>query len=151
MTTKRFFLKAVTALALGVAAMPIFAADASDPAEGEIAINYFRPDGNYAGWGLHAWIGNPGQPGTPIDGVDWFGPLKPKGKTDDAGVYWHVPLSAFGKSGFVNYIIHKGDTKEQGGKDQRFDGNTIKQIWVNAGDKAIYTSKEEAIKARQAK
>ena len=151
MTTKRLFLKAVAALALTAAVLPSFAADASDPGEGTIAINYFRPDGNYTGWGLHAWIGNPGQPGTPIDGVDWFGPMKPAGKTDDAGVYWHVPHSAFGKTGMVNYLIHKGDSKEQGGKDMRFDGNTIKQIWVNSGDKTIYTSKAEAIAARQAK
>jgi len=46
----------------------------------------------------------------------------------------------------VNYIIHKGDIKEQGGKDMAFDGNAHKAIWVVNNDRTIYFSKEEALK-----
>ena len=51
----------------------------------------------------------------------------------------------------MNYIIHKGDTKDQGGRDMSFDGNTTKEIWVNSGDRAIHTSLADARKAREAK
>jgi hypothetical protein len=146
---KRTFLKGLAALALTAWVMPSFAADASDPAEGYVAINYFRADGDYGGWGLHVWSRIPGGSDSPLDGVSWLAPLKPAGKTEDGAVFWHVKLEDFGKSGKVWYIIHKRDTKEQGGKDQSFDGKTIKQIWVNQNDIVTYTSKEEAIKARK--
>ena len=51
----------------------------------------------------------------------------------------------------MNYIIHKGDTKDQGGRDMAFDGKVHKQIWVNNGDRTIYTSLADAKKAREAK
>lgn len=150
MVSKRFFLKAATAVVLGAVAVPSFAGEPSDPEEGQVAINYWRADGKYDKWGLHTWSRVPGG-GTdqPLSGVDWFNPLKPKGKTEDGGVFWHLPLAEYAK-GTVWYIIHLKDTKEQGGKDQSFDGKAHKQIWVNQGDPKMYTSKEEAIKARQA-
>jgi len=49
----------------------------------------------------------------------------------------------------VNYIVHKGDTKEQGGRDMKFDGKTLKEIWVNSGDRKIYASLEDAKKGRE--
>lgn len=149
--SKRLFLKAVVALTFAAIALPSFAGEPSDPPDGFVSIVYWRADGKYGSWGVHAWNGVPGSGrGTPIDGVDWFGPVKPKGKLDDGSVYFHLPLKEFGATGAVNYIIHKGDAKEQGGKDQWFDGNTIKQVWVNSGDVKMYTSKEEAVKARTA-
>jgi hypothetical protein len=149
--SKRLFLKAVAALTFAAIALPSFAdADASAPPDGSVSIVYYRPDGDYNKWGVHGWISPTGGNGTPIDEVDWFNPVKPKGKLDDGSIYFHIPLAAFGSSGVVNYIIHKGDKKEQGGGNQHFDGNTTKQIWVNSGDVKIYTSKEEAVKARTA-
>jgi len=147
---KRSFLQATLFVALTAIAAPGMAADTnSEPGEGQVSINYFRPDGNYKGWGLHAWARIPGGQDTPIDGVEWLAPMKPAGQTEEGGVFWKVKLSEFGKSGTVWYLIHKGDSKEQGGKDQSFDGNKVKQVWVNQGDSKLYTSKEEAIKARQ--
>ncbi len=148
MFSKRHFLKALAIVALATTALPSFA-DESDPPEGFVTINYWRADGNYGGWGLHAWNGVPGSGrGTPIDGVDWFAALKPKGKTDEGGVYWQAPLVQFGAKHDVNYIIHKGDTKEQGGKDMTFNGAEHNQVWVNQGDKTLYFTKGDAVKAR---
>lgn len=150
MTTKRIFLKTLAVLAIAGAMVPSFAADASDPPEGYVTINYYRPDGNYSRWGLHSWSRIPGGSDQTLDGIDWNSPLKPKGKTEDGAVYFQTKIADYGKTGIVWYIIHKGDAKEQGGKDQSFDSAKVKQIWVNSGDVKIYTSKEEAVKARTA-
>jgi hypothetical protein len=115
----------------------------SNPPEGKVAINYNRCDNNYEGWGAHLWK----DPGIPLSGVEWQKPMPPTGKTD-FGVFWHVDLKDFGSKGKVNYIIHKGDSKDQGGRDMSFDGTTTKEIWVNNGDRKIYTSLEDAKKAR---
>jgi len=148
MLNKRHFLQAIAVLSLSALALPSFA-DESDPPEGYVTINYWRADGNYGGWGVHAW-NRPAGGGkdSPIEGVDWFSPLKPKGKTPDGGAYYQAPLKEFGSTQVVHFIIHKGDNKEQGGKDQEFNGAEHKQVWVNQGDKNQYFTKEDAIKAR---
>ncbi len=143
MTAKRLFLK-LAAAAFCVGAIGSSFAQTVAPPEGKVAINYSRCDNNYDSWGLHAWSGS-----TPIPGVSWAAPMPPTGK-NDFGVYWHVDLSAFGSSGTVNYIIHKADTKEQGGKDQFFEGKTTKEVWVNSGERKTYTSLDDAKKAREA-
>jgi len=145
---KRDFLKALAVAACCAWGLPALAADASEPADGYVAIHYYRADANYAGWGLHAWSRIPGGQDTPLDGIGWLSPLKPMGKEEDGSVFWHLKLADFGKRAQVFYIIHKGDSKEQGGKDQNFDGAKIRQVWVNQGDPALYTSKDEALKAR---
>lgn len=117
----------------------------SNPPEGAVAINYNRCDNNYDGWGVHLWK----DPGITLTGVEWQKPMMPTGKTD-YGVFWHVDLKEFGSKGKVNYIIHKGDSKDQGGRDMSFDGTTTKEIWVNNGDRKIYTSLDDAKKARAA-
>ncbi|WP_433918509.1 pullulanase-type alpha-1,6-glucosidase [Streptomyces canus] len=65
-------------------------------------IHYHRADGNYAGWGLHAWTGaaNP---------TDWSKPLEPV-RTDAYGAVFEVPLTDGATS--LSYIIHKGDEKD---------------------------------------
>lgn len=111
--------------------------------DGMVGINYNRCDGNYDGWGVHLWK----NPGIPIPGVEWARPMMPTGK-GDFGVYWHVPQAEFGSSGTVNYIIHKGETKDQGGKDMKFDSKTYREVWVNNSDRKIYWSVADAKKAR---
>jgi Bacterial pullanase-associated domain len=117
----------------------------SNPPAGMVAINYNRCDGDYTDWGTHLWKDG----GIPLPGVTWQNAMKPSGKTD-FGVYWHVKADEFGPKTNVNYIIHKGDTKEQGGKDMAFDGAATKEIWVNNGDRKIYTSLDDARKGRAA-
>ncbi len=124
-------------LAVGIVALP--AVSVAAPPEGKIAINYNRCDKNYEGWGLHTWK----NPGIPLPGVEWTKPLPPAG-TNDFGIYWVTDFAEYGGSGNVNYIIHKGDSKEQGGKDMKFDGKTYKEIWVNSGDRKMYYTLEEA-------
>jgi hypothetical protein len=111
------------------------------PPEGFIEINYHRCDGKYEKWGAHLWQ----DPNMPLDGITWAESMKPTGTTD-FGLYWHRKAEEFGPKMKVNYIIHKGDIKEQGGKDMAFDGKQHKAIWVINGDRTIYYSLEEAMK-----
>jgi Bacterial pullanase-associated domain len=143
MSIKQRSRNALAALALVAAALsPAFAT--SNPPAGSVAINYNRCDGNYQDWGVHLFQRGSGGPAIP--GVTWASPIVPTGKTD-FGVYWHVKLNEFPENK-VNYIIHKGDNKEQGGRDMQFDGGANKEIWVNGGDRKIYTSLEDAKKGR---
>lgn len=144
MLIKQTLLKAAVAAVLAAGATSAALAQSAPPA-GSVAIHYNRCDSNYDGWGVHVWK----DPGIPLPGVEWQKPLPPTGK-DDFGVYWHTKLDDYVKDK-VNYIIHKGDTKDQGGRDMSFDGNATKEIWVNNGDRGIYTSLAEAKKAREAK
>jgi len=139
MTHTRFLRSALLASVLSAASLTsAFAQDA-------IKINYNRCDGNYGNWGLHIFQRGPGGPAVP--GVSWANPVDPAGKSD-FGVYWNLKLADF-PDGKVNYIIHKGENKEQGGKDMQFDGNTTKEIWVNSSDRKIYTSADDAKKGRE--
>ncbi len=137
MSLRTTFLKAIAVIALAIA--PALAA----PPEGKIQINYHRCDGKYDRWGVHLWK----SPNMPLPDIEWPNPMMPTGK-NDFGVFWQVDLSEFntGSKAQVNYIIHKGDIKEQGAKDMAFDGNAHKEIWVVNGDRTIYFSKEEALK-----
>lgn len=142
MSISRIAVRSLAAFALAASALaPAFAT--SNPPAGMVAINYNRCDGNYDGWGVHLWK----DPGIPLPDVSWQKPMMPSGKTD-FGVYWHVKADEFGSKVKVNYIIHKGDSKDQGGRDMFFDGMATKEIWVNNGDRKIYTSLEDAKKAR---
>ncbi|MFF5179923.1 pullulanase-type alpha-1,6-glucosidase [Micromonospora sp. NPDC000316] len=90
--------------------------------EGTAVIHYRQADGNYAGWGLHVWDGaaNP---------TDWATPLAPT-STDAFGAVFRVPLAA-GATG-LNYIIHKGDTKDLP-DDQRLDfASAGREVWLLA-------------------
>ncbi|MEU5914544.1 pullulanase-type alpha-1,6-glucosidase [Micromonospora sp. NPDC047527] len=90
--------------------------------EGTAVIHYRRADGNYAGWGLHLWDGaaNP---------TDWSTPLAPT-STDAFGAVFRVPLAA-GATG-LNYIIHRGDTKDLP-DDQRLDfASAGREVWLLA-------------------
>ena len=142
MTPKRFLLRTAAA-ALMATTLPAAFAQANPP-DGMVAINYNRCDNDYAPWALHIFQRGPGGPAVP--GISWGNGMEANGKSD-FGVSWTLKLSDF-PEGKVNYIIHKADIKEQGGKDQQFDGNTIKQIWVNSGDRKIYTSLDDAKKGR---
>jgi hypothetical protein len=142
--SKETLLHKLIAVFFSLAALGAAHAQSAAPPDGMVAINYNRCDSNYDGWGAHLWKDGGGS----VDGISWSSPMAPTGKSD-FGVYWHTKLESFTK-GNVNYIIHKGDTKEQGGKDMSFDGNASKQIWVINGDRKIYTSMEDAKKAREA-
>ena len=136
--TRRLF---VIAALSSVIAAPVFAQGAP---EGKVAINYNRCDKAYDGWGAHLWK----NPNIPITGVEWGKPMMPT--PNDFGVVWLIDQAEFGNSGDVNYIIHKGDSKEQGGQDMKFSSKTSREVWINGGDRKIYSSLDDAKKARAA-
>jgi Bacterial pullanase-associated domain len=140
MITRRTTCRLIAAAALATTALAAFAQAVPD---GKVGINYSRCDNNFDGWGAHLWK----NPNIPINGVDWGHPMMPTGK-NDFGVYWHVDQSEFGNSGDVNYIIHNGEVKEQGGRDMKFSSKTSREVWVNGGDRKIYASLDDAKKAR---
>ncbi len=141
MSLRSTFLKVMAVFALALT--PALAA----PPEGMVAIHYHRVDGKYDKWGVHLWK----SPNMPLPDIEWPNPMMPTGK-DDFGVYWYVKADEFstGAKMQVNYIIHKGDIKEQGGKDMAFDGLQHKEIWVWEKDRIIYYSLEDCLKAHPA-
>jgi len=127
--------------------------------EGKIAVHYYRPDGSYEGWGLHVWVSSQKKeeagdefatketPDMGYKGVTWSKPMPQAGK-DDFGVYWLLNADAF-DNGRANYIIHKGDKKDQCNKDMFWLIKDSKELWVNSGDCKSYLTKDAAIKARK--
>ena len=84
----------------------------------------------------------------PIGGISWGSPMMPTGK-DGFGVYWFVKASEF-RNGKVNYIIHKGDSKDQCAKDMFWFIETQgREAFINSGDCNIYFKVEDALAARK--
>ncbi|WP_336921067.1 pullulanase-type alpha-1,6-glucosidase [Aquipuribacter sp. SD81] len=100
---------------------------------GLATIHYHRPDGDYGDysssdfadyWSLYTWTGaaNPSP--------SWQGSAKPTG-SDRFGQVWEVPLAEGATS--LNYILHRGDTKDLP-EDQVLDLVTVgNEVWVLAG------------------
>jgi pullulanase-type alpha-1,6-glucosidase len=99
-------------------------------ATGRVTLHYGRPDGQYAGWGLHLW-GDGLAPGV---GTDWANPRQPDG-TDAYGPFWDVPLAD--PTTQVNFIVHRGDEKDPG-PDQSVDPNAAGEAWVRSGEDAVH-------------
>ncbi len=95
-------------------------------------IHYHRCLGDYGDysssnyndfWGLHTW-GGASDPG-------WTTPRLPDGQTG-FGIYFNVPL--FDGATTLNYILHRGDTKDVP-DDQSLDlGSKGYEIWIVEGD-----------------
>jgi hypothetical protein len=157
----RSFLAATAFAAIGLGfALPAQAqtVETAKVPDGHVAIHYFRSAGDYDGWGVHLWESFEATDGTkvtggktksdaPLEGVSWMAPMKPTGK-DGFGVYWHFKANEF-RNKKINYIIHKGDTKDQCGKDMFWFPPQGNAVFVNQGDCNMYFSAEEALKARK--
>ena len=139
MSLRSTLLKALAVVALAFAFLTPAAAA---PPAGMIQINYHRADGIYDGWGVHLWK----SPNMPVEGVEWPNPMMPSGK-NAFGAFWVRSEDEFSNKSktkmSVNYIIHKGDIKEQGGKDQVFNGLEHKEIWIVGDDRTIFYTLEE--------
>ena len=143
------------------AGLLVLAAPAVASADDVVTIHYFRPDGAYDGWGLHTWesFQKPEEASDefapkpmsdrPVANVSWFKPMQPTGK-DDFGILWAIPAKEYG-NGRVNYIIHKGDKKDQCNQDKYWMIKDSKEAWVVAGDCKVYVKKEDALKSPKAK
>lgn len=160
---KRRLLVTVFAAAIAIASL---ATSVSAPAQevakvpdGSVAIHYWRPNGDYEQWGVHLWesfekvkegkvVGPKDKSDQPIGVISWSSPMMPTGK-DGFGAYWFVKASEF-RNGKVNYIIHKGDSKEQCAKDVAWFIETQgREVFVNSGDCNTYFKAEDAINARK--
>lgn len=89
----------------------------------KVVIHYRRADDDYAGWGLHVWDGA----ATP---TDWASPLPPV-RTDTFGAVFEVPLAAGATA--LNYILHKGDTKDLPDDQRLTFAEGGREIWLLAG------------------
>ncbi len=120
----------------------------------EIVLHYHRPEGDYDGWGLWAWEsfevpsdlgirgGRKMEGDRPLAGVTWEKPLPPTG-IDEFGAYWALDERNFG-NGRVNYVLHRGQTRDQDGHDMFWLIRDSKEAWVNADDVGVYLSREQA-------
>jgi hypothetical protein len=154
----RFASVAIGAAVL-LAGSPAVAADVMAAPDGQVAIHYWRADGDYKNWGVHLWesfeavkagkvVGPKDKSDMPIMAISWSNPMPPTG-TDGFGVYWLVKQNEF-RNGKINYIIHKGDSKEQCAKDIAWFVETQgREVFVNSGDCNTYYSADEAMKARK--
>jgi hypothetical protein len=153
-------LAAAAALAAATAWLPAaHAADMNLAAipDDSIALRYYRADGDYVNWGVHFWesfekvqgdkiVGAKDKADMPIMAISWGAPMKPTGK-DDFGMYWVVKANEF-RNGKINYIIHRGDSKDCP-KDSVWFLPQGRQLFINSGDCAGYFSAEDAVKARK--
>lgn len=106
--------------------------------EGHVRIHYLRTDREYEGWGLHLW-GN----GYNGPAVDWGNPM-PYTSMHDYGVYWDVPYKQ--GTGDLNFIVHKGDSKDPDGDRKYPDPDTVKEVYCITGNPTIFTDFDEALK-----
>lgn len=100
--------------------------------EGMARINYYRPDGNYAGWGLHAWEDTTAT-------VEWTKPL-PQTGVESGWAYWLVPMKTDWKK--LGFLIHKGDEKDPG-PDQTLTREMGNQAWIVSGKDAVNTTRPD--------
>ncbi|GAA3136998.1 hypothetical protein GCM10010466_29760 [Planomonospora alba] len=105
-------------------------------AQGYATVHYRRADGDYDGWGLHLW----GDGLADGAATEWASPRPPDG-TDSYGAFWRVPLK--NASVPVNYIVHKGDTKDPG-PDQSFLPAARPDAYVVSGSETVHTSRAAA-------
>jgi len=102
----------------------------------EAVLHYHRQAADYEDWGLHVW--GP----TTASGVTWTTPLMPTGE-DEFGLIWQVPMEEGAE--FLNYIVHKGDTKDPGPDQQMNFADTGCEIWLVEGDATQFPSAEDAL------
>jgi pullulanase-type alpha-1,6-glucosidase len=105
-------------------------------ATGTLSVHYGRADGNYSGWGLHLW----GDGLAAGAATDWASPRQPDG-TDSYGAYWNVPVTDAAKP--VNFIVHKGDTKDPG-VDQSVIPGSQGEAWVRSGEASVHPTRAAA-------
>ncbi|GAA2468070.1 hypothetical protein Ahu01nite_003090 [Winogradskya humida] len=96
-----------------------------DTAAGYAVIHFRRPDGDYAGWGAHAWEGTPAKP-------RWGTPTAPA-RFDSFGAVFEIPVrdDAVG----VRFVLHHGDRKDLP-DDQRLDLTVSREVWLLSGEPA---------------
>ena len=93
-------------------------APTAKPTVSQGAIYYYRDDGDYTGFALHAWNDEncdgyaqfepPDSSGS--TGTEWTAGLAPTDTDENYGVYWLFDTKAGATC--ANFIIHNGDNKD---------------------------------------
>jgi len=116
------------------------------PESNYAVIHYFRTDGDYGDpttgefndyWGLHLW----GEAIDPGEGTEWAHP-KPFLGEDDYGRFAWVELAD--NAQVVNFIVHRGDTKDGTDADRSFNPAATPEIWLRQDDATTYESQAAA-------
>ncbi|HEX3765365.1 MAG TPA: pullulanase-type alpha-1,6-glucosidase [Kofleriaceae bacterium] len=106
-----------------------------------VTVHYNRPDGQYAGWGLHVWqVNDASQFLADYPGVTFPQPLLPAG-FDDYGAVFQIAAANFtapGAAGF-GFIVHNGNTKDPD-PDRFWSFAGGGEIWLRSGDPTIFTA-----------
>jgi alpha-amylase len=103
-------------------------------------LHYFRPAGDYDGWGLHMW-GDAVDPDV-LAQIAWDRPW-PATRVEGGWAEYDIPLA--NDLAPVNFIMHlpSGDTvpttREPGG-DRSFVPVDNQDVWIVQGDPTVYTS-----------
>jgi len=114
-------------------------------AQGFVTVRYHRPDGDYGDptspdyndyWGLHLW----GDAIDPSEATAWTMPKTPS-SIDGYGAFWNVLIQDASQP--VNFIVHRGDTKDPG-PDQSFLPLDEATVWLQSGDETIYPQRGAA-------
>ena len=115
------------------------------PREGapiDVRVHYYRPDGNYADWGLHLWqVNEAGQYVADYPGVTWGEPLVRSG-IDAQGAYFDIRATAFthpAAAGF-GFIVHPPNQGGDPGVDRIWKFGDGNELWLRSGDSTIYRS-----------
>ena len=97
-------------------------------AEDFALIHYRRPAGDYGDptspdfndfWGLHVWTGAATE-------TQWTDPLRPSGE-DVFGITFRIDLAD--EAELLNYILHRGDTKDPGPDQSLMFANYGHEVW----------------------
>lgn len=113
------------------------------PAGNQAVIYYFRQDGVYDDWIIHAW--NNTECNAYADFADngsteWEIGLAPTGLDEHFGIYWLVNLKA--NASCANYIVHKGNDKDPDDNDQKLDLSGDRWAFVVSGVGIFYSPDE---------
>ena len=109
-------------------------------------VHYYRSDGDYGDhttgnyndfWGLHLW----GDGIDPSEATDWTQP-KPFLGEDEYGRFAWIRLAPDG--GNVNFIVHRGDTKDGTNSDRSFNSNANPEIWIKQDNGNEYATQASA-------
>ena len=104
-------------------------------------LRYFRPAGDYTGWGLHMW--GDAVADSVLAQIAWDKPW-PFAVIEDGWARYDIPLKDDTKP--VNFIMHlpSGDTvpttREPGG-DRSFVPSIDAEVWIKQGDPTVYPDK----------
>ena len=103
-------------------------------------LRYFRPAGDYTGWGLHMW--GDAVADSVLAQIAWERPW-PFSTVENGWARYDIALKDDTKP--VNFIMHlpSGDsvptTREPGG-DRSFIPSNTPQVWIKQGDATVYAS-----------